>query len=109
MIVSGAILAGGESKRMGRDKKWILFNGKTLLEIALGKLKEITEDVMIVLHGNEQYQSAISLECGSYMTSLMTVPLSLDSIQHSIIAKIEGSSLSLWIFLFSQSHFLRTY
>ena len=53
MRVSGAVLAGGESKRMGRDKKWINLRGKSLLEIAIDKLREVTDEVIVVLHKRE--------------------------------------------------------
>ncbi len=48
--LSGAILAGGESKRMGRDKKYIEIEGKRLIDIAIQKLMLLTADIMVVLH-----------------------------------------------------------
>ena len=41
MQLSAVILAGGESKRMGRDKAWVDFGGKPLIELALEKVREL--------------------------------------------------------------------
>ena len=46
--VTGFILAGGKSTRMGRDKAFIEFEGRTLLERALGLARSLTPDVRIV-------------------------------------------------------------
>lgn len=46
--VSAFILAGGQSKRMGTDKALVEFNGRTLLDRALGLARSITRDVTIV-------------------------------------------------------------
>lgn len=42
------ILAGGRSTRMGKDKAFILLEGRTLLERALGLVCSVTSDVRIV-------------------------------------------------------------
>jgi len=41
MKFSAVILAGGESKRMGRDKASIEFNGHSLLSLAVEKLRQL--------------------------------------------------------------------
>lgn len=46
--LSAAILTGGASRRMGRDKASIEFGGITLLERALRTLKEVADEVVIV-------------------------------------------------------------
>jgi molybdopterin-guanine dinucleotide biosynthesis protein A len=46
--VTAFILAGGKSTRMGADKPFVQFNGKTLLSRALEIAGELTEDVRIV-------------------------------------------------------------
>ncbi len=46
--ISIAILAGGESKRFGKDKLSLLFGGKTFLENLVGKLKEFSDDIIII-------------------------------------------------------------
>jgi molybdenum cofactor guanylyltransferase len=46
--VSAFILAGGKSTRMGRDKAFVDFEGRTLLERALAIARSITSEVQIV-------------------------------------------------------------
>ncbi|MGB8985643.1 MAG: molybdenum cofactor guanylyltransferase [Candidatus Sulfotelmatobacter sp.] len=46
--VTGFILAGGKSTRMGTDKAFIEFEGRSLLERALGLARSVTPDVRIV-------------------------------------------------------------
>ena len=47
MAVSGIVLAGGEGKRLGTDKAVLEFGGKTLLEITVERLQELTLDIVI--------------------------------------------------------------
>jgi molybdenum cofactor guanylyltransferase len=42
------ILAGGKSTRMGTDKAFVMLNGRTLLQGALGLVREVTANVRIV-------------------------------------------------------------
>lgn len=46
--MSAFILAGGKSTRMGRDKAFVEFDGRTLLERALELAGSVTADVRIV-------------------------------------------------------------
>ncbi len=46
--ISGCILAGGKSQRFGEDKRFFKFNGKTLIEIAIEKLKKIFDKVYVI-------------------------------------------------------------
>jgi molybdopterin-guanine dinucleotide biosynthesis protein A len=41
MNLSAVILAGGESRRMGRDKAWVKLGGRTLLELAGEKVRRL--------------------------------------------------------------------
>jgi molybdopterin-guanine dinucleotide biosynthesis protein A len=45
--VTGIILAGGQSKRMGMEKGLVKFNGKPLIEYALDALKPLCDEIMI--------------------------------------------------------------
>jgi molybdopterin-guanine dinucleotide biosynthesis protein A len=46
--LSGFVLAGGKSTRMGQDKASVTLNGRTLLEHALAALREVCQDVSIL-------------------------------------------------------------
>ena len=52
-MFSGIVLAGGKSKRMGVDKRYVMFSGMNLLELSIRRLKGITEEVLVVL-GEEE-------------------------------------------------------
>lgn len=59
MNVSGYVLAGGQSSRMGCDKSLLRLGKHTLLEIALHKLKQVCSDVSI-LCGSAQHGEALA-------------------------------------------------
>jgi molybdopterin-guanine dinucleotide biosynthesis protein A len=46
--ILGAILAGGQSKRMGQDKFFLQLNGKTLIEYSINKVKKHLQKVIII-------------------------------------------------------------
>ncbi len=46
--IAAFILAGGASKRMGRDKAFLTLGGSTLLERAIGLVNSITRNVTII-------------------------------------------------------------
>lgn len=46
--VSGFVLAGGKSTRMGQDKAALQLNGRTLLEHALAAMRQVCRDVAIL-------------------------------------------------------------
>ncbi len=50
------ILGGGESKRMGRDKKFIKYNGKTFIEHIYEFACEICDEVIISIAKKEDYE-----------------------------------------------------
>ena len=48
MAVSGIVLAGGRSLRMGTDKRQLAWGRYTLLEQAVCRLRGLTDDVVVV-------------------------------------------------------------
>ena len=46
--VAGYVLAGGRSRRMGQDKALLVFRGKTLIERALGLMRDVAGEVAII-------------------------------------------------------------
>src|SRR6188474_2006896 len=46
--VTGIVLAGGRSKRMGQDKAWIPLNGRPMIAWVLEAVREVTQYQMIV-------------------------------------------------------------
>jgi len=47
--VAGVILAGGQSRRMGRDKALLPVGGRTLVELVAGRLREAGLDRLILV------------------------------------------------------------
>jgi molybdenum cofactor guanylyltransferase len=47
MLVTGIILSGGKSSRMGKDKGLLKLGGKTLVEIAISNLSNLCNKILI--------------------------------------------------------------
>jgi len=47
--VTGVVLAGGKSLRMGQDKRYLVVGEQTLLERGLGVLRRIFQEVLVVI------------------------------------------------------------
>lgn len=55
--ISAAVLAGGQSRRMGRDKALLplVEGGPPMLELVLQRLRQIADDVLVVASDREEY------------------------------------------------------
>ena len=62
-MIAGLILAAGESRRMGRDKALLIFQGRTFLESIVANLRAGgVENIIVVLgHHAEAIQGAVDL------------------------------------------------
>ena len=55
--ILGAILAGGKSKRMGKDKLFLNLNNKTLIEHTIIKAKKYLKDLIIITNRENEFFS----------------------------------------------------
>jgi molybdopterin-guanine dinucleotide biosynthesis protein A len=55
-MISVAIQAGGESRRMGKDKALMPFLGRTLLERVLERVSSLGEDLFVTTNQPSKYQ-----------------------------------------------------
>ena len=53
--ILGAILAGGQSRRMGKDKLFLKLNNKKLIEHTIDKVKKYLKQVIIVTNQNNEF------------------------------------------------------
>ena len=53
--ILGAILAGGKSKRMGKDKHFLNLNNKTLIEHVINKVKKHLKELIIVTNKESDF------------------------------------------------------
>ena len=59
--ILGAILAGGQSKRMGKDKLFLELNNKKLIEHTIDKVKKYLKEVIIVTSQENEFFSKNNL------------------------------------------------
>ncbi|MBI5652762.1 MAG: molybdenum cofactor guanylyltransferase [Chloroflexi bacterium] len=55
--VSGVILAGGKSRRMGRDKAFIKFDGKPIIARVIERIQPLCSELIIVANDRDAYAS----------------------------------------------------
>jgi molybdopterin-guanine dinucleotide biosynthesis protein A len=54
--VTGIILAGGQSRRMGVDKAFVLFDGQTLIERTMDVLSQVCDEIIVVANDPSPYR-----------------------------------------------------
>ena len=59
--ILGAILAGGQSKRMGKDKLFLELNNRKLIEYTLDKVKKYLKEVIIITNQDNEFFSKNNL------------------------------------------------
>ena len=59
--ILAAILAGGQSKRMGKDKLFLELNNKKLIEHTLDKVKKYLKNVIIITNQDNEFFSKNNL------------------------------------------------
>ncbi len=55
-LVSIAVLAGGQSKRMGQNKAWLEVGGRLVIERILATVQPLSDDIFISTNSPEQYR-----------------------------------------------------
>jgi len=91
MKVTGIILAGGQSSRMGTDKAFIKLGNKTLIQHSIDKLKEFCNEIIISSNKNFKTEYPIVhdeiknigpvggiISCLSYSSNDINIVLSCD-------------------------------
>lgn len=68
MKVSGIVLAGGHSSRMGRDKTLMSVNEETLIERTVKELSQAVDEIIIASNQRDKYKSRVPLK--SWMSFL---------------------------------------
>ena len=59
--IIGAVLAGGISRRYGKEKALLEWNGRTFLDIAASRLKKVCDDVVISVDKKGRFASREAL------------------------------------------------
>jgi len=62
-LVKGLILMGGKSTRMGNDKAFVIWRGKTLLQHAMDNLHELTSDIHLSVNAHQFLALSHQFKC----------------------------------------------
>jgi molybdopterin-guanine dinucleotide biosynthesis protein A len=54
--LSGIVLAGGESRRLGTDKALLELGGQTLIENVIGKVSQVSQEMIVVANISHKYK-----------------------------------------------------
>jgi len=73
--ILGAILAGGQSKRMGKDKLFLEFNNKKLIEHTIDKVKKYLKKVIIITNQDNEFFSKNNLTTVKFFIEVQLGPL----------------------------------
>ncbi|HEX4835496.1 MAG TPA: molybdenum cofactor guanylyltransferase [bacterium] len=55
-MLTGVVLSGGQSRRMGRNKAFLPAGPGTLIEVVIGHLRQACDDLLLVTTTPEEYQ-----------------------------------------------------
>ena len=56
ILISVAILAGGKSRRMGRDKGWLEVGGRPIIERVLERIRPLSDDLLVSTNAPDTYR-----------------------------------------------------
>ena len=59
MTITGIVLCGGRSTRMGQDKASLAFGGETMLERAVRVLREVADEVIVVARAEQPMPAGV--------------------------------------------------
>ncbi|MDK2784963.1 MAG: molybdenum cofactor guanylyltransferase [Bacillota bacterium] len=118
MDVSGVVLAGGASRRLGVNKAYLTLKGKTFLELAVEKLRALCTEVLVVgnhllpqaglgacfleeaedgpPHPARGLRAALRhASCGTCLVLAVDLPLVRGELLQGLLSEREGASLVL--------------
>lgn len=53
--VTGLVLAGGASRRMGRDKAFLELDGRPMIAVVIARMQAVCDEVLIVANDHQRY------------------------------------------------------
>jgi molybdopterin-guanine dinucleotide biosynthesis protein A len=87
--VSGIVLAGGQSERMGRDKALMELGGQTLIARVLDRLSPLCDELIISAKEVDLYQDLAA----QVVADLLSVPGPLSGIHAGLVAMRSDSAI----------------